>query len=225
MAFVPSDIYRLTVDKLRRVCAEEGLDSEGPVRVLRQRLVRHFNAATMVTKRDDVSIKASVSTDLSGDKIQVGPLEQDDNSHAGASTGSNSVLVELMRQVPPLTAKEPEAILRFMVRLNETYVLGLGDDRSFIVRILPLVSAAVLRFFGDCLRNGRTWEQWKDDLLREFFPHFVRQRMMRDLITFNFHQEGQSVREYIDQVFTAAEFLKYDADEQQLVDRIIPVSM
>jgi len=54
-----------------------------------------------------------------------------------------------------------------------------------------------------------------------FFPHFVRQRMASDLITFNFHQEGQSTREYIDQVFTTAEFLKYDADEQQLVDRII----
>ena len=44
---------------------------------------------------------------------------------------------------------------------------------------------------------------------------------MRDLITFNFLQEGQSTREYIDQVFTAAEFLKYEADEQELVDRII----
>ena len=59
-----------------------------------------------------------------------------------------------------------------VVRLNEIYVLGLGDDRSFIVRILPLVSGIVLRFFGDCLRNGRTWEQCKDDLLREFFSPF-----------------------------------------------------
>jgi len=120
-----------------------------------------------------------------------------------------------------LVAEEPEAILRFIVRLNEIYILGLGDDRSFVVRILPLVSGAVLRFFGDYLRNGRTWEQCKVELLREFFPHFVRERMVRDLITFDFHQQGQSVREYIDQVFTSSEFLGYNVGEQQLVDRVI----
>jgi len=45
--------------------------------------------------------------------------------------------------------------------------------------------------------------------------------MIHVLITFNFHQEGQSVRQYIDRVFAAAKFLGYDAGEQQLVDRII----
>jgi hypothetical protein len=53
------------------------------------------------------------------------------------------------------------------------------------------------------------------------FSPFLSSKMVRDLITFNFRQEGQSTPEYIEQVFTAAEFLKYDADEQQLVDLII----
>jgi len=189
--------------------------------VLRQRLVRHLNAATMASKEDEVNIKASVSTNLSGETIQVGPQNNDDNSHAGACAGSNSVFVELMRQVPRLSAEEPEAILRFIIRFDEIYALGLSDDRSFVVRILPLVSGTVLGFFGDCLRNGRTWEQCKSELLREFFPHFVRERMIQDLITFNFHEEGQSVREYIDRVFAAARILAYDVDEQQLVDRIV----
>ena len=46
-----------------------------------------------------------------------------------------------------------------------------------------------------------------------FFPHFVREKMIRDLITFNFHEEGQSVREYIDRVFAAASILAYDVDD------------
>ena len=77
-----------------------------------------------------------------------------------------------------MSTEEPEAILRFIVRFDEIYALGLSDDRSFAVRILPLVSGAVLGFFGDCLRNGRTWEQCKSELLPEFFPHFVRERMI-----------------------------------------------
>lgn len=141
---------------VRKVCAEERVDSAGTVRVLRQRLVRHLNDAVMASKRDDVTSKESVSTDLLSDQLQVGPHVPDDNSHAGASAGSNSVLVELIRQVLPLVTEDAEAILRFVVRFNEIFILVLCDDRSFVVSILPLVSGAMLRFFGDCLRNGRT---------------------------------------------------------------------
>jgi len=87
--------------------------------------------------------QASAPTDSSADSV----LMVNDYSHVGSGDGSAPVLVELMCQVPPLT-EEPEAILRFVVRLNGIYALGLGDDRTFIVRILPLVSGAVLRFLG-----------------------------------------------------------------------------
>jgi len=52
-------------------------------------------------------------------------------------------------------------------------------------------------------------------------PYFVWERLIRDLIIFNFQGEGQPLRAYTDQVFRAASFLEYDANEQQLVDRIV----
>jgi len=79
----------------------------------------------------------------------------------------------------------------------------------------------VLRFFGDCLRSWRDWEQCKSELLREFFPHFVRERMTCGHVVFNVHEEGQAPREYVDRVFAAAKFLEYEDDEEQLVGRII----
>ena len=80
-----------------------------------------------------------------------------------------------MRQVPPLTSDEPEAILRFIARLDEVHMLGLCDDRSFVTRILPLVPGVIMRFFGECLRNQRGWNQCKAEVMREFFPHFIRE--------------------------------------------------
>jgi len=74
---------------------------------------------------------------------------------------------------------------------------------------------------GDCLRKGGRWAECKAQLLDEYFPYFVRERLIRDLIVFNFQGEGQPLRAYIDQVFRAAGFLEYDASEQQLVDRIV----
>jgi hypothetical protein len=71
------------------------------------------------------------------------------------------------------------------------------------------------RKFCISLLNGRA------QLLAEFFPYFVREKLIRDLVVFNFYEKGQPLRVFIDQVFMAAEFLAYDATEQQLVDRVI----
>jgi hypothetical protein len=49
MALSASEVYRLTVDKLRQVCSEGGLNSSGPVRRLRQRLVEHVKSDQMET--------------------------------------------------------------------------------------------------------------------------------------------------------------------------------
>jgi len=45
----------------------------------------------------------------------------------------------------------------------------------------------------------------------------VRERLILDLIAFRFHAAGQPVRDYVDQFFQAANFLQYEATEQQLV--------
>jgi len=57
--------------------------------------------------------------------------------------------------------------------------------------------------------------------LDECFPYFVRESLISDLIVSYFQNEKQPLRVYIQQVFLAAEFLKNNASEQQLVDRTV----
>jgi hypothetical protein len=131
------------------------------------------------------------------------------------------VLNELLKQIKPLSSEEPENILRFFVKVGEIHDLDLVDDRVFITRILPFVPGGLLQFLGACLRERASWAGCKSQLLDEYFPHFVRERLIRDLIVFNFHGEGQSMRVYMEQVFQAEEFLQYEATEPQLVDRVV----
>jgi hypothetical protein len=91
------------------------------------------------------------------------------------------VVVELLRQVSPLVSDEPEAITALFVRLDETYELGLVEDRIFITRILPLVSSNLMVFVGNCPREGRDWAACKATLLEEYFPYFVRERLVREM--------------------------------------------
>ena len=73
MALSFAEIYRLTTELLMEVCLKQGLDSVGPVRVLRQRLVRHLKAEIMANKQEDLNVKASVTTDLLADIILTRP--------------------------------------------------------------------------------------------------------------------------------------------------------
>jgi len=99
--------------------------------------------------------------------------------------------------------------------------LGLTDDRQFITRVLPLVSGSLLKLLGSCLRGGCSWAQCKVQLLEEYFPYFVCERLIRDLIVLKFHVPSEPLREYIERITQGATFWKYAATEQQLVDRIL----
>ena len=156
MAVTPSEFYKLNVDELRLRCFEEGLSSEGPVRLLRPRLVRHLTGATMESKQHAEKAQASAQSNVSLDATHGGPFESNFGSHAGGCSNVVPVIVELLRKVPSLSSDEPEAILRLVGKLDEICSLGLVDDKMFVIRTLPLLSGAVLSF---CLRMFEEWEE------------------------------------------------------------------
>jgi len=214
MALSASGLYRLSAEQLRVECSERGLSSSGPVRVLRARLANYLKADQMDRKEEQQDAQASVAAAILNPGSEEG-------SQGDSGFNRTQVLSDLLKQIKPLSSEEPEDILRFFVKVGEIHDLGLVDDRVFITRILPFVPGEFLQFLGARLREGGSWAGCKSQLLDGYFPHFVRERLIRDLIVFNFHGEGQSMRVYIDQVFQAAEFLQYEATELQLVERVV----
>ena len=94
----------------------------------------------------------------------------------------------------PLSSEEPEEILRLFVLVGEIYDLGITDDREFITRVLPLVSGSPLITLCSSLRGGCSWAQCKVQLLEEYFPYFVRERLIRDHIVLKFHVPSDIAR-------------------------------
>ena len=64
MALSTSDIYRLTVEQLRQACVESGLDSDGPVRILRRRLGEQIKHEGMEPTGAQNITQVGASTDL-----------------------------------------------------------------------------------------------------------------------------------------------------------------
>ena len=167
MAVSASGVYRLAVEELREQCAERGLDSSGPVRVLRRRLADHIKSGQMDGAQDRPLAQASVPTDLDSNGAgSVSPIGLY-GSHGGSADGQTIVLVELLLHVSPLSSEEPEDILRLFVRLGEIYDLGLVGDGVFITKIRPLVFGSLLKFLGDCLREEVSWADCKSRRLHE----------------------------------------------------------
>jgi hypothetical protein len=203
MAFPPSQVYQLTGDRLGELCATVGVDSGGTVRVLRRRLVE-FLRADVDTVCEEPTMDQATQADVKGGIVNP-PAET--QSQVGGVDNGVPVLVELLRKVPPQTASEPEEILRLFIKLDDIYKLRLVNDRVFITQILPLVAGDMLSFLGECLREGSTWEQCKVLLRRRVFSHFVRERLVRDLIVCKIQGEREPLREHINHVFSTADFL------------------
>jgi hypothetical protein len=216
-----SDVYHLTVDKLKLVCLARGLDSSGPVRILRQTLSKHVRDSKMQASGDEGSVQVGSPSESGDEAGAADPPQRGDVLRGGSGGSQVVVLVELLRQIPPLKSEEPEAIMALFVWLDETYELGLVDDRTFITRILLLLVGSLLAFVGNCLQEGCTWAACKARLLEDYFPYFVRERLIQKKIVFNLHSETQPVRQYIEQIFRVAKFLQYHATEDQLVARVV----
>ena len=45
----------------------------------------------------------------------------------------------------------------------------------------------------------------------------MRERMIRDLVVFNFQGQSQTLRAFINQFFSTAKFLQYEVSDQDLV--------
>jgi len=118
------------------------------------------------------------------------------------------VLVELLRQVSPLSPEEPYGILRLFVGLEEIRNLGLAEYRIFVTRVLPLLSGSMFRCLGVACLWGGSWAECKAQLLHEYFRYFVRERLISDLNVSYFQNWRQSLRVNIEKVFLAAEFLE-----------------
>jgi hypothetical protein len=63
----------------------------------------------------------------------------------------------------------------------------------------------LLQFLGACLQEGNNWASVKHNSWKNIFRIFC-ERIIRDLIVFNFQAKGQPLRVYIDQGFQAADF-------------------
>ena len=58
-------------------------------------------------------------------------------------------------------------------------------------------------------------------MLKEYFPLFVREKMIWELVVFHFRERGCPLKEFIKEVVDAVDFLQNRASEGEIVDWIL----
>jgi hypothetical protein len=89
------------------------------------------------------------------------------------------------------------------------------------MKLLPKVTGGLLTFLGEGMQRGESWEQCRTRVLKEYFPLFVREKLIRELVVFNFHERGCPLRQFIKEVIEAAEFLQYEATEAEIIEQVL----
>ena len=74
--------------------------------------------------------------------------------------------------------------------IKAIYDLNLVPDKIFWLKVLPKVKGSLLTFLGQSMKDGESWNVCKTRLLREYFPLFVREKMIRELVVLNFQEKG-----------------------------------
>ena len=75
MAVTASKVYKFNAEKLRQICSDEGMNIEGQVRLLQQRLVRHLTGTGIANIQATDTEQECARRDLSLDATHVGPQE------------------------------------------------------------------------------------------------------------------------------------------------------
>jgi hypothetical protein len=96
MALSASEVYHLTVDKLRLACSERGLETSRPVLRLCRRLAEHVKSAQMDLDPDQET-QASVQNNNMDNELEYVPLTLGLNSHGSSEACQTPVVVELLR--------------------------------------------------------------------------------------------------------------------------------
>jgi hypothetical protein len=79
---------------------DRGLSCSGPVRTLRQRLVRNIKSDSMQASSQEDAEQGGASADLVQKVVYTAPLRYGNGSHGCGGEGQGAVLVELLRQIP-----------------------------------------------------------------------------------------------------------------------------
>jgi hypothetical protein len=115
-------------------------------------------------------------------------------THGARDTAEAKVLSDLLRKVPPLKSEDSREIMNFFLRVKVVYKLHLVPNKIFWTKLLPRVQGSLLSFLGDALQQGESWEQCMNRVLGEYFPLFIKEKLIRDLVVFNLHDKTRPLR-------------------------------
>jgi len=118
MALSASAVYHLTVEEMRQTCVKRGLDSNDQAKYLRRKLAEQVKSET-IERPEQLEVTLEIDPPfplLSAASSEISNHSQ--VSQHGSEGCQASVLVELLRQVIPLSFDKPVEILRLFFYLG-----------------------------------------------------------------------------------------------------------
>jgi hypothetical protein len=134
---------------------------------------------------------------------------------------ASKVRLKLVQGIPVLTGTDPEAILKFLIRVNQIWELKLISDAEFLAVLISRTSGRVMQILGTHLAMLNAWGMVQSIIIVTFLPPRVKERFPISYVTERFHAPGEDLNSYVMSVVAAAAILVFAGTDQQLVHRMV----
>jgi hypothetical protein len=131
------------------------------------------------------------------------------------------LVTDLVQGIPVLSGTDPEAILKFLIRVNQIWELKLISDAEFLAVLIGRTSERIMQILGTHLAMQNAWDMVQSNIIATFLPPRVKERFLISYVTERFQAPGEDLNSYVMSVVAAAAILGFAGTEQQLVHRMV----
>jgi hypothetical protein len=208
-------VNNLSKLQLEQLASQLSLPTDGALDDLRKRVREKWSTieaclpSPILDKSSPIAESAQPGTDAS-----VSPRND-------ASKVRLKLVTDLVQGIPVLSGTDPEAILKFLIRVNQIWELKLISDSEFLAVLIGRTSGRVMQILGTHLAIQNAWGIVQSNIIATFLPPRVKERFMLSYVTERFQSSGEDLNSYVMSVVAAAAILGFAGTEQQLVHRMV----
>jgi hypothetical protein len=208
-------INNLSKLQLEKLASQLGLPTDGALDDLRRRV--REKSTTIEACVPSLGLDKSsliVESGQPGTDASVSPRND-------ASKVRLKLVTDLVQGIPVLSGTYPEAILKFLIRVNQIWELRLISDAEFLAVLFGRTSGRVMQILGTHLAMKNAWGMVQSDIIATLLPPRVKESFLISHATDRFQAPGEDLNSYVTSVVAAAAILGFAGTEQQLVHRMV----
>lgn len=139
------------------------------------------------------------------------------SSGAAASYPSSRILQDIISRIPITNGSEPKKLVEFLVHLEKAQQLGLADQHSLVLLVLPRTAGQLRVVWTKAVADGKPIREVTRAVLDFFVPQRLRHTLIAELV-YRVQRNGEPLLEFLSDIQDFSALLLPDLAGRELLE-------